>query len=246
VSVRRAVAPLVILIAWSALGSVDHRAVAGPLATARAIARGLDDGSLIVDLRATLTRAVLAIAVGLVAGVITGLALAALGRIGTAIEPSLDFLRAIPPLLLLPLFLLAFGYDDTARVLTAAWAVALVVALHAAAGARARDPERVRALTVMGAGRLRRLVWLDVFEAAPHLFAGARQASGIGLVVTVVTEMVIGARAGIGARALNAQVTYEAPEIWAAVVLTGVLGLGIAGAISGIERRVVHWKEDRP
>lgn len=235
--------PAVLVLLWAALGLVRHRAIAGPLETMRALVRGLNEGHLLFDITATLARTGAGLVAGLLVGAVGGLALAASPLRARAAEPGLDFLRAIPPLLVLPLFMLGLGYGDGARIATITWAVALAVSLHVAAAARRRRPERLRALVAMGATRWQRLRWLDAYEAIAALFPTLRQAAALALVVSVVSEMVGGADAGLGTAALHAQITYDAPALWAVLVLAGFVGLATSQALLWLERRVVHWEE---
>lgn len=232
---------IALLAAWAGLadtGLVRHRALAGPVATIGALACGLADGSLALDVLATLARTAAGVALGVALGVPLGVAS---GR-RRSVEPSLDFLRAIPPLLVFPLLLLAVGYGERARVGAVTWAATLVVSMHVAAGvARASGPRR-RALTAMGAGAVHRLRWLHLYELAPSCSTGVRHALGAGTIVATVTEMVVGAEHGLGARAMAAQIAYDAPGLYAVIVTTGLVGFGLSRLVLGLERRVIHWR----
>lgn len=232
---------LVAVASWAAVadtGLVRHRALAGPLATAGAIAAGLADGSLAWDLSATLARMLAGVTIGAALGLPLGLASGS----ARTLEPGLDFLRAIPPLLLFPLLLLAFGYDDRARVGAVAWAAALVVSMHVAAGASRASSARRRALTAMGAGFLDRLRWLHLYELAPPLLTGLRHAVGAGTIVATVTEMVVGAEHGLGTRAVTAQIAYDAPGLYAVLVTTGAASFALSRLLLLVERRAVRWR----
>jgi len=219
-------------------GVVRHRALAGPIAIGRALVAALRDGSLAGDLGATLGRTLAGVALGAFAGTALGLAAAASRR---ALEPSLDFLRAVPPLLVLPLLFLALGYGEPARVLAIAWAAALASSLHIGAAAARPGGERVRALRAMGASRLQIARFVGVYELAPPALVALRQAFATGLVVAVVSEMVMGAEHGLGARAVSAQIAYDTPGLWAVLCAAGAAGWSVGRAILALERRVAHW-----
>ncbi len=220
-------------------GLVQHRALAGPLAILRALATAIGDGTLGADLAATIRRT----ALGLAGGALLGIALAVpASRSRDAVEAPLDFFRAIPPLLVVPLLCFAFGYGELARVLAVAWAAALTVSLHVSAALARPAGERERALAAMGASRLQLFRFVRSRELVPPLLVGLRQALALGLVVSVVTDMVIGADAGLGARAVAAQIAYDTPGLWAVLIVTGLLGLVPARALLALERRVEHWR----
>lgn len=232
--------------AWAGLadtGLVRHRALAGPIATVGALGSGLADGTLVADAAATMARTAAGVALGLAAGLPIGLWLGTSAARRRTLEPGLDFLRAIPPLLVFPLLLLAFGYGERARVGAVAWAAALLVALHVSHVAARARPERARALRAMGFGWWHRLRWLHAYEILPGLLTSLRHALGTGLVVAVVTEMVVGAPHGLGARAVSAQVAYDTPGLYAVIVATGLFGWTLGRALLALERRIVFWTD---
>lgn len=220
-------------------GLVEHRAIAGPVAILRAVAAALRDGSLATDLLATVRRTALGVALGAVLGVLVAMPTS---RSRDGIDGPLDFLRAIPPLLVLPLFCFALGYGEAARVLVVAWAAALALSLHVGA-ALARPPgERERVLASMGASTWQRFRFVRSRELVPPFVVGVRHAVATGLVVSVVTEMVIADGAGLGARAVAAQIAYDTAGLWAVLFVTGLLGWGAGRVLLGFERRIAHWR----
>ena len=231
--------------AWAALtetGIVRHRAVAGPIDTARALFAGLEDGTLLADLSASLQRLGLGVALALAVGLPLGLFVGTSARRHRLFEPGMDFLRAIPPLLVFPLLLLTFGYGDSARVGAVAYAATLVIALHVSSGVRRAPAERVDALRAMGATRWQLLRWVHFYEVLPSCLTALRHAVSTGLVVAVVTEMVVGAGEGLGSRAVNAQIAYDAPALYAVIFVTGGIGYALGSALMAAERRIVFWE----
>lgn len=228
------------LLAWAGLadtGFVRHRALAGPVATLRALIASLLDGGLALDVLATFARVAVGVGIGVVLGAPLGFLAGSSPARQRTVEPGLELLRAIPPLLLFPLLLLAFGYDERARVGAVAWAATLVVSMHVAVGAARRHDGRARALRAMGASAWQRLRWLIIPELGPALLAGARHAVATGTVVATVTEMVVGTSHGLGARAVSAQIAYDAPSLYAVIATTGALGWALARLVHRIERR---------
>jgi ABC-type nitrate/sulfonate/bicarbonate transport system permease component len=230
---------------WAALvdgGVVRHRALAGPLATLRALADGASGGGLLADVGATAARVGIGVALGLLVGLPVGLWVGISKARRQSVEPGLDFLRAVPPLLLFPLLLLAFGYGDGARVCAVAWAAALDVSLLVAAAAARVHPARLRALRAMGLGRRQLVRWLYLYEVLPGALAALRRATATGLIVAVVTEMVVGAPHGLGTRALTAQIAYDTPALYAVILATGALGFAAGKSLLALERRLVRWR----
>ncbi len=235
-------APILLWAAFTETGLVEHRAVAGPFATAGALGAGLGSGELLLDLGATAARVGAGVLLGLLVGLPVGVFVGVSRDRARELEPGLDFLRAVPPLLIFPLLLLAFGYGESARVGVIGWAAALVISLHVAAGLAGGADQRLRTLRAMGASRWQTLKWLHVYEMLPAASTAIRHGIATGLVVAVVTEMVIGVPHGLGARAVAAQIAYETPELYAVILLTGAVGYLASRVLLVLERRIVHWR----
>jgi ABC-type nitrate/sulfonate/bicarbonate transport system permease component len=159
-----------------------------------------------------------------------------------AIEPLLDFLRAIPPILTFPLFLLALGYGEASRVGCIANAAAGLVALHVGVGLSRAPRERAETVKLAGLAARDAVFVLHLHEALPALVTGTRVALTAALVVAVVSEMLIGADLGLGARALDAMLSYDAEVPWLVIALSGALGYALSGALAAVERRWVSWR----
>jgi NitT/TauT family transport system permease protein len=237
---KRALANVVlvaaVLGAWVLVARADvggRPLIAGPLQTAQAMADG--GPQLAADLLATLGRAAAGLALGGVVGAVLGLLAATLGRAAPLFETLLDFARSVPPVVLLPVFLLALGYGDSARVATIAAGCAAILAVSVATAASARSP-RSELLGLYGASWRQRLWWTQPWESLPTLASGLRIAAATAVVVATVTEMVAGAPYGVGARIVSAQVAGQTPQLTAAVVVAGVAGWALNAALRALER----------
>jgi ABC-type nitrate/sulfonate/bicarbonate transport system permease component len=80
--------------------------------------------------------------------------------------------------------------------------------------------------------------------AMPKIFAGLRVSLSLGLVLMVISELV-GATNGIGYKLVDFQRSYDYPEMWAYIVLLGVLGYCLNSALLAGERRVFAWQPNR-
>jgi len=241
--------PILAMLAWAACtetGLIEHRAIAGPVATAGALADGIASGGLLLDLGATAARIAGGVLLGLLWGLPIGLASGVLKSEGSpraaGLEPSLDFLRAIPPLLIFPLLLLAFGYGERARVGVIGWAAALVISMHVASGLGRASSQRLRALRAMGASRWQTFRWLYFYETLPAGVTALRHAFSTAGVVAVVTEMVIGVPHGLGARAVAAQIAYETADLYAVICLTGGAGYLVSRTLLALEPHLIRWR----
>ncbi len=78
----------------------------------------------------------------------------------------------------------------------------------------------------------------------PALIAGARIALGIALIMMVISEM-IAATSGLGYLILQAQRTYAIAQMYAGIIVLGLLGWLVTAAFSLVERRVLGWYQDQ-
>jgi ABC-type nitrate/sulfonate/bicarbonate transport system permease component len=98
------------------------------------------------------------------------------------------------------------------------------------------DTARVFQLT---AGQ--RLALIIVPSAAPKIFAGLRLALGLALIMMIISEFV-GSTDGIGREMLQAQVNFDVPQMWAVIVLLGLLGIALNALLSLAERHLLAWQ----
>ena len=221
-SLVAAVACLGLWYAVSALRFAGKPLVATPAEVALALPSAY--GALGADLLATTLRAVLGLALGVASGIVVGVLAALVVRRAPVIEGMLDFARSVPPVVLLPMFLLAFGYGETARVATVAagcaWTMALAVTTAAAAP---RSPRR-ELLDVAGATGIQAASWTQPWESLPALTIGLRTSASTAVIVAVVTEMVAGAEQGVGARLISAQIASDTTTLTLDVLAIGAVG----------------------
>jgi sulfonate transport system permease protein len=225
--------------AWWAFAQI--RVAGRPLIATPAGALGAltrDAPTLGRDLAATAARAGVGLAAGVVAGVFIGALAAVLVHRAPVIDGLLDFARSVPPVVILPVCLLAFGYNEIARVATVAsgcvWTVSLAVITAASSPRSARS----EMLEVAGATRLRALVWTQPWESLGVLVVGLRTSASTAVVVAVVTEMISGVERGLGARVISAQIAGDTEGLTLDVLTAGALGYVVNVGLRGLEQWV--------
>jgi ABC-type nitrate/sulfonate/bicarbonate transport system permease component len=174
------------------------------------------------------------------AGIVLGIAL---GRSRTATEfldPLLQFGRAIPPPTLIPFFIIVFHIADSMYIAVITFGVIWPVLLNTIDGARTVDALQLDTARVFGISGWLRLWRVILPAAAPKIFAGLRVSLSLALILMVISELV-GSTAGIGDHLVNAQRGFQLPEMWAGIVLLGILGLLFNGVFVLVERRVLAW-----
>jgi len=179
-------------------------------------------------------------AVALVVGVGLGVPIGLSRRLRALVEPLLEFFRAIPPPVLVPLLILLSGVGTTMKVLVIASGCVWPILLNTVEGVRAIDPQLTETCRSYGINGFARLRYLVLRGASPQIMTGLRQALSIGIILMVISEM-FASSSGLGFTIVQFQRSFSIPEMWGGVVLLGLLGFALSMLFRALERRVLSW-----
>jgi sulfonate transport system permease protein len=242
--VRRLSGPVVMLAVWqvvTALHLVDDRYLASPWSVVQAGGSLLADGTLQADLAASLSRVVWGLAFGVTAGVALAL-VAGLFRLGEdLVDSTMNLLRAVPVIALLPLIIVWVGIGEEAKVLLIAIGAAFPVYLNTFASIRNVDEKLVETARAFGLGRLGIVRRVVLPGSLAGFFVGFRWAMGAAWVLLVFAEQV-NANRGIGYLITQAQAWNRTDIIILGLVVYGLLGLASDGVVRLLERRLLSWR----
>lgn len=236
-------APLTLLALWqlgSSLGWINHRVLPAPLAVLTSGWGLLASGELFRHLASSFGRAASGFVIGGGLGLIFGL-IAGLSRLGEALfDTTLQMLRNIPPLAILPLVILWFGIDESAKVFLVAFGTLFPVYLNTYHGIRSIDPallEMARSYGVSGRELFRHVV---LPGALPSILVGVRYALGIAWILLIVAET-LSATSGIGYLASNAREFLQTEIVVLSILLYALLGKVVDSLARWLERRWLQW-----
>ena len=193
------------------------------------------------DIAITLNRMFLGFSLASFIGILMGIPLGYWKRVYRSIEFIVDFFRSIPATALFPLFLLLFGIGDKAKVAIVVFSCSLVVLVNTVYSVRNRSQLRTIAARLMGASELQILFYVVFPEALPGIFIGLRTSLSLSLVLVIVSEMFIGTTSGLGFKILDEHFRYRIPEMYAILLVVGLLGYFLNLLFYMVERRIVHW-----
>ncbi|MBV1937955.1 ABC transporter permease subunit [Streptomyces sp. BV286] len=196
------------------------------------------------DVLPSLLRLTAGYACAAVAGVALGTVIGSYRRVRAVCEPVLEFLRAVPPPVLVPVIMLFAGIGDTMKIAVIASGCVWPILLNAVEGVRAVDSvmaETARSYGITGPARLRHLV---LRSASPQIFAGLRQALSIGIILMVISEM-FAASNGLGFTIVQFQRGFAIPDMWTGILLLGLLGFVLSVVFRLVERRALGWYHGR-
>ena len=182
----------------------------------------------------------LAIAVG--AGIVVGVLVSVVPHLREATASTIEFLRPIPSVALIPLAVLLYGNELRSVLLLVVYASFWQVLIQVLYGVQDVDPVADETARSYGLGtwaRIRHVLWPT---ALPYVMTGVRLAAAVALILTITAELVIGAP-GLGARIAVAEASQAVPDMYALIVVTGVLGLLINVGARTVERRALAWHQ---
>jgi taurine transport system permease protein len=189
--------------------------------------------SLVRVFAAFLLAVVTAIPVGIAMGV---------SRIARGIfDPPIEFYRPLPPLAYLPLIVIWFGIEETAKIVLIFLACFAPLAMAARAGVRSVMIEQINAAYSMGASKWQVIRHVVIPAAMPEIFTGMRIAIGFGWTTLVAAEMVA-ATVGLGQMVLNASNFLRTDIVIMGIVVIGAVAYVFDLLMRYVERLVVPWK----
>jgi ABC-type nitrate/sulfonate/bicarbonate transport system permease component len=191
----------------------------------------------------SLGRVLLALAIVVAVGVPLGIALGRSRVAAGFLSPLLHFARSVPVVTMAPVFLAVFKIGTQMEVATIVYGTIWPLLLNTIDGASSVDPVHLETARAFRFSAWERLRWLIVPAALPRIFTGLRLALSLSLTLMVFAELA-GSADGIGYELGEANSSFNLPEVWAVVVLLGILGYLMNGALYLTERRFLPWKRN--
>jgi ABC-type nitrate/sulfonate/bicarbonate transport system permease component len=198
-------------------------------------------GGLIGDqVLPSLTRLGLGLGLAVVMGVGLGVCIGVSATLRKLTGPLLEFIRAIPPPVLLPVLMMLMGIDDRSKIFLIVLGCLWPILLNTIDGVRSVDPVLSDATRTCGITGFARFRYFVLPAAMPRVVTGIRLALPIAIILMVVSEM-YAASDGLGFTIVYFQRTFQNTSMWAGVVLLGLIGVLLAVLFRWAERRVLGW-----
>ncbi len=233
------------LVIWQlvpTLGIVDARFLPYATDTLAQLASEARTGDFWVDVRDTMTSWALGLVIATALAVVLGTIIGLVPFLRRATHTMVEFLRPIPSVALIPLAILLYGYRIQAALLiivfAAFWQVFIQV-LYGVADVDAVARDTARSFGLSRASRFKNLVFPTTL---PYLMTGVRLAAAVALILAVTAEMTI-SNPGIGRSIVLAHSNGNFVQLYALVITTGLLGLGVNIVFRMIERRALSWHQ---
>jgi len=218
------------------LGFVDARFLPPTSQILAALAERLGTPEFWIALGQTLTTWFTGLAISLVAGVVLGVVIGSVPVLRAVTASTIEFLRPVPSVALIPLAILLYGTGMASTLLLVVYASFWQVLVQVLSGVQDVDPvvsDTARSYRFSVLTRIRTVVW-------PTTVTGLRLAASVALILTVTGELLIGTP-GIGKLLAVAQSSGAVESMYAYVVVTGLLGVAVNLVARALESRVLFW-----
>jgi NitT/TauT family transport system permease protein len=237
---------VVLLGAWElASGTiVSPFWVSSPSQIFAALVQMMTDGTLPRAAFATILVAATGFVLGIVIGVGLGVLFGVNRVVARVLDPYLTGLYSLPRVALVPLFILWFGLGFEMKIIFTALLVFFPIFMNTLAGIRDVDDDLIDVIRVMGASRRDAIFKVLVPSALVWVFAGLRISVPFALIGAVVAEMFSSSQ-GLGYVISYTANQFDTAGLFAALMVTTLLGLALDWLVGLVERRVLRWQHKR-
>ncbi|AJY28369.1 binding--dependent transport system inner membrane component family protein [Burkholderia thailandensis 34] len=235
--------PLALALAWefaARSGALSNRVLPEPFAVARAAWALVESGDMWANVKVSAWRAFVGFAIGGGVGLALGLATGLSKAAEIALDSTIQMIRNIPALAMIPLVILWFGIDEKAKLFLVALGVFFPVYINTYHGIRSVDAglvEMARSYGVKGFALYRDVI---LPGALPSILVGVRFALGLMWVMLIVAET-ISAQSGIGYMTMNAREFLQTDVVVVGILLYAALGKLADVLAKWLERAMLRW-----
>lgn len=203
-----------------------------------------NEGVLLSDIGVSMLRVAVGFFSGVALSVPVGLGMAENRWVRGALEPWIQFFRAVPPLALIPIVIILLGIGEIPKFLVIGLAAFLPTTIAVFQGVTDVDVHLIDAARVLGASRVSVFLRVTIPAASPMILTGMRIALGNAWATLVAAEL-IASNSGLGYMASQGQLYFDVPEIYLAVALIGILGVLMDRVVYLVQQRLTSWQDRR-
>lgn len=240
------IGPLIILIIWSitsGLKIVSPILLPSPWTVLLSFEKLFisSNQNILFDIGLTCYRTLLSFLLSCIIGIPIGLLMGYNYKVYKSFEFIVDFFRSIPPIALFPLLIVLLGIGEPAKLGVPFYGCVLVIIVNSIYGV-INSPKMRRTIGQVYGFSKYQIFWKIVLpDSLPQVFAGMRTAISLALVLTIVVEMTIGSNNGLGKKIYDFHLLFDTPEMYAAILTTGIIGYLLNKGFLLIENKFIHW-----
>lgn len=190
----------------------------------------------------TLRAWLLGLLISAAAGLVLGVAIGSNGFLVKATHSTIEFLRPIPAVALIPIAALLFGPRLGSELMIIIYACLWIVLIQVFYGIADLDQVAMDTASTLGLTFAERVRYLIFPTLLPFFMTGLRLAATVALVLAISVELIVGTP-GLGQEVALAQINGSAPAIFSLIITSGLLGIIINTLMRFVERKTLFWHE---
>lgn len=236
---------LFVLAFWhftTEFGMVHRLIIPSPIDTFWATGRVMSAEYFWPNVSVTLQEIAWGFAIGLASGVVLGVGVAMFETVRATIYPYLVALQAPPKIVLAPIFITWFGFDQPSKIAIAVVMSFFPMFLNTLTGLSSVDPNAVKLMKSLTAGRWKTFRYLLLPNALPIMMAGVKLCWTLAVLGVIVGEFV-GASAGIGYLIYAMNFQLDIAGVFSLIILLSLFTLLVYQLIEWLEERIIFWKQ---
>lgn len=228
---------LAVLGIWQLLALLyGEEIIPSPVKTAQGGYELLLDGTLPHYIGISLFRVLAGWTLGSLIAIPVGILIGKVGAVRTFIEPYINFIRFIPPIAFITLFLIWFGIGETSKIALILYATFFIVLLNTLSGVLSVEEDKIRSARSMGASEWQIVRHVLVPATVPYMFTGIRIAMGTSFMAIIGAEM-IASNEGIGYLIWNSRLFFRTDWIFVGLICMGLMGFAADRSVAWIGSR---------
>ncbi len=233
-----------ILLIWhivSISGMVNNFYLPSLTETIAEIFKSFVRGDALLHLWSTLYKTLVGFITASLLGIFLGIIIGLNQKLYRHLEIVIDFFRSLPVTALFPLFLLFFGIGDSAKIAMIVFIAFWIILINTIYGVWNSSKIRKQVGQVFKASYFQVLTNIIIPDSLPYIFVGLRTVLSLSLMVAVVAEMFIGTKFGLGQKIFDSYITFRVAQLYAFIIIVGLVGYVLNKAFVLFERKIIHW-----
>ena len=178
----------------------------------------------------------LAILIGVTLGTLTG----TIRWLSDLLEVTVELLRPMPSVALVPIAILLFGISDSYNISIITFGCTWPIFVNTFEGTRSIDTQWIDTARVYGTTRFDLLRKVIVPAATPYIVSGLRISLGSAIIIVTVTEMLASFK-GLGCFIMETYNAYQIPQMYSGIITIGIVGYGLNRLFLAVEGRFMAW-----
>jgi ABC-type nitrate/sulfonate/bicarbonate transport system permease component len=208
-----------------------------------AIYNGFADGTIWPELSHSLSNFLIGLAISIVIGIPIGLLMGASKVADLILSPYVWAMASLPRVALIPLLILIMGFDNSMQLTIIVLSAVFPIMVNCMAGVKTVDPSLLRAGRVFGTSRLQTYTKIILPFTLPFVISGVNQGIARGLVGMLIGELLGGGGNGLGFLLDRAGDQFDAPMLYAVLILLAVMSVGLIQSMRWLEQRAAPWRD---